>query len=247
VGIKGEQTSTRKEANVITQQSPFHFIVICLALFVFATPQVLAGSAPEQKALVTKARITFEGFIADPDLSWFRDNVKKAKGILIYPQIIKGAFFIGGSGGSGVLLVRDEKTRKWSQPAFYTIGSGSFGLQFGGQALETVLMIMTPKGIKALYSSSFNLGGDMAVAAGPVGVRAEGSTPMNFSADFISFARSKGAFIGFSLEGAVIATREKWNEAYYGKLVSPAEIIVKGSVNNSQSAKLRAAVAKGTK
>lgn len=232
---------------MITRQRLFHFIVIGLALFIFATPQALAGSAAEQEALVEKARITFEGFIADPDLSWFRDNVKKAEAILIYPQIIKGAFFIGGSGGSGVLLVRDEKTGKWSQPAFYTVGSGSFGLQFGGQALEAVLMVMTPKGIKALYSSSFNLGGDMAVAAGPVGVRAEGSTPMNFSADFISFARSKGAFIGFSLEGAVIATRDKWNEAYYGKPVSPAEIIVKGSVNNSQSAKLRAAVAKGTK
>ena len=232
---------------MITQQTLFRFIVIGLALFFFATPQALAGSAAEQEALVEKARITFESFVADPDLAWFRDNVKKAEAILIYPQIIKGAFFIGGSGGSGVLLVRDEKTGKWSQPAFYTVGSGSFGLQFGGQALEAVLMVMTPKGIKALYSSSFNLGGDMAVAAGPVGVRAEGSTPMNFSADFISFARSKGAFIGFSLEGAIIATRDKWNEAYYGKPVSPADIIVKGSINNSQSAKLRAAVAKGTK
>lgn len=232
---------------MITRQSLFHSIVIGLALFVFATPQSLAGSAAEQEALVEKARITFESFVADPDLSWFRNNVKMAKGILIYPQIIKGAFFIGGSGGSGVLLVRDEKTGKWSQPAFYTVGSGSFGLQFGGQALETVLMIMTPKGIQALYSSSFNLGGDLAVAAGPVGVRTEGSTPMNFSADFISFARSKGAFIGFSLEGAVIATRDKWNEAYYGKPVSPTDIIVKGSVNNSQSAKLRAAVVRGTK
>ena len=70
---------------------------------------------------------------------------------------------------------------------------------------------------------------------------------MNLSADYISFARSKGAFIGFSLEGAVIATRDKWNEAYYGKAVSPVDIIVKGGVNNPQSAKLRAAVAKGTK
>lgn len=232
---------------MITRQSMFKFIVIGLALFVFATPQVLAGSAAEQEALVEKARITFESFIADPDLSWFRNNVKKAKGILIFPQILKGAFFIGGSGGSGVLLVQDEKTGKWSQPAFYTVGSGSFGLQFGGQASETVLMIMTPKGIKALHSSSFKLGGDVAVAAGPVGVRAEGSTPMNLSADYISFARSKGAFIGLSLEGAVIATRDQWNEAYYGKPVNPTDIIVKGSVNNPQSAKLRATVAKGTK
>lgn len=232
---------------MITRQSLLHPIVIGLALFVFAIPQASAGSAAEQEALVEKARFTFESFIADPDLSWFRDNVKEAKAILIFPQIIKGAFFVGGSGGSGVLLVRDEKTGKWSQPAFYTVGSGSFGLQFGGQAAETVLMIMTPKGIEALYSSSFKLGGDVAVAAGPVGVRAEGSTPMNLSADYISFARSKGAFIGFSLEGAVIATRDKWNEAYYGKAVSPVDIIVKGGVNNPQSAKLRAAVAKGTK
>jgi lipid-binding SYLF domain-containing protein len=232
---------------MITRQNLFQLIVIGIALFAFATPQSLGRSAAEQKELVEKARITFESFIADPDLSWFRDNVKNAKGIFIFPQILKGAFFIGGSGGSGVLLVCDEKTGKWSQPAFYTIGSGSFGLQFGGQAAETVLMIMTPKGIKALYSSSFKLGGDVAIAAGPVGLRAEGSTPMNLSADYISFARSKGAFIGFSLEGAVIATRDQWNEAYYGKPVKPTDIIVKGSVNNPQSAKLRETVAKGTK
>ena len=88
-------------------------MVIGLALFVSTTPQAIAGNAAEQEALVEKARITFESFVADHDLSWFRNNVKKAKGILIYPQIIKGAFFIGGSGGSGILLVRDEKTGKW--------------------------------------------------------------------------------------------------------------------------------------
>src|SRR5712691_8158935 len=178
-------------------------------------------------------------------MTWLRDHVKDAKGILIIPQLLKAAFFVGGSGGSGVLLARDEKTGDWSDPAFYTLGSGSFGLQFGAEASEVVLLAMTQGGVKAMLDSSFKLGADASIAVGPVGGRVEGATA-NLSADILSFARSKGAFAGVSLEGAVVAIRDELNSAYYGKEVQALDILVKRDVHNNHAAALRAAVGKAT-
>jgi len=202
---------------------------------------VLAAAAGEEQGLVDKARITFEGFMTDPDMQWFRDNMHQAKALMIVPQLLKGAFFVGGAGGSGVLVVRDEKTGDWSQPAFYTIGSASFGLQFGGEASEVVMMVRTQKAVDSFLSSSFKLGGEVKVSAGPKGAGATSDV----LTDIISFARSKGAFLGMSLEGAVIDVKEDYNQAYYGKPVRPTDILVKQDVRNPGADGLRAALKKG--
>lgn len=219
-------------------------LVLPAIMVASVTTPAAAGEAAKQQALVDKARITVDSFIADPDMTWLQAHMKDAKGILIVPQLLKGAFIWGGSGGSGVLLARDEKTGKWSEPGFYTIGSVSFGLQIGGQASEVILMVMKRKGLERLYTSSVKLGGDFSIAAGPVGV---GAAAKGVTADIVSFARAKGAFIGLSLEGAVIKVRDKSNSAYYGKPVRPVDIFVTRKVSNPKSAELRAALARATK
>jgi len=108
------------------------------------------------------------------------------------------------------------------------------------------MMVMSPKGLNPLYDSSFKLGGEASVAAGPVGAGAEGATATNLSADYLSFARSKGAFIGLSVKGAYVYADGEWNGAYYGKLVTPTDILVSGTINNPQADKLRQAVEKAT-
>jgi len=118
-------------------------------------------ASAEAQELVNKARLSFQSLLRDPNMTWFRDHLKDAKGVLIVPQLLKAAFFVGGSGGSGVLLARNEKTREWSDPAFYTLGSGSFGLQFGAEASEAILLVMTPRGVEALLTSTLKLGGDV--------------------------------------------------------------------------------------
>jgi len=157
---------------------------------------------------------------------------------LIVPSMLKAGFWIGGSGGSGVLIVKDAKTGQWSQPAFYTLGSVSFGIQFGGEAAEVIMMVRTQKAVDKLLTSSFKLGGDTSIAVGPVG----GGAKSNVVADIFSFSRSKGAFAGIALDGAVISTKDKWNNAYYGKAVTPVDILVKRSASNPNSAKLIKAV-----
>lgn len=218
-------------------------LALVLGLIV-GQPIASASEEAEQKDLVEKSRMTLDSLLADSNMGWFRDHIKDAKGIFIVPQLLKGAFFVGGEGGSGVFIVKDDKTGVWSEPAFYTMGAASFGFQFGAQASEVALLVMSQRGIESMLSSTFKLGADVSVAAGPVGAGIEGATAMNLSADLLAFARAKGLFGGISLEGAVIATRDEWNRNYYGKDVRPTDILVKRTVANPHSAGLRAALAR---
>jgi lipid-binding SYLF domain-containing protein len=202
--------------------------------------QIAAAEPAEQQMLIDKARLTFQSFMSDKNMDWLHENLDQAKGVLIFPSVLKGGFIVGGSGGRGVLVVKDAKTNQWTQPGFYTLGSATFGLQIGGEAAEVIMMVRSQKGIDKLLTTSFKFGGDTSVAAGPVGAGAKTS----ITADILSFARTKGAYAGASFEGAVIKTRDEWNQAYYGKPVRPSDIFVRRSVSNPGSAELRTAVAK---
>ncbi len=219
--------------------------VLLTAFLAFSAIPAWAGddiSAPD--VLVVSAQKTFQDFVSDPDMTWFRNNLKKAKAILIIPQLVKAGFIIGGSGGSGTLLGNDPKKGTWSYPAFYTMGSVTFGLQIGGAVNEVVLLVMTQKGMDKLLTSSFKLGADVDVALGPVGA---GTGAKGITADIYMFSRSKGIFGGLTIEGAVIATRDKWNSTYYGKEVRPTDILILHNVSNKQANGLRAAVEKAAK
>lgn len=214
-----------------------------LALLITETASVRAEDKTDAQGIVDKAKVTFDAFMRDKDYTWLQENIKNAKGILIYPQVLKGGFILGGSGGTGVFLAKDAKTGDWSQPAFYTMGAISFGLQIGGEAAETVILAMTQKAVDALYTSSVKLGGDTSVALGPVGAGAKS----NVMVDFIAFSKSKGAYIGLNLEGSVVGVRDSLNKAYYGKDVNPVQIIVEKKVSNKGAAQLRADLKKAAK
>jgi SH3 domain-containing YSC84-like protein 1 len=218
-------------------------LMVVVALLISGVTQAMADDKSEAQALVDKARITFQGFMSDKNYEYLHKNLKNVKGLLIYPQVLKAGFILGGSGGTGVLVVRDAKTGDWSQPAFYTIGSASFGLQIGGEDAEVIVMAMTQKAIDSLYTTSVKFGGDTSVAAGPYGIGAKA----NVTADFISFAKSKGLYAGLNLEGSAVDVRESLNKAYYGKEVTPGQIIVEKRVSNKGSARLREALKKAVK
>jgi lipid-binding SYLF domain-containing protein len=205
-----------------------------------ATPALAA--AGEQQQLVDKAKMTVDAFASDPNGGpAIRDMKGEAKGLFIVPQFLRGAFVFGGAGGSGVLIVRDEKTKKWSEPAFYTIGSASFGLQIGGDVSELVFVVRNQKGLEEFYRSDFKLGGDVSMAVGPVGA---GSSAKGIAADLVAYARKKGVFAGIALDGSMISVSDESNAAYYGKSVRPTDIVVKQTVSNPKSADLRNAAAK---
>jgi lipid-binding SYLF domain-containing protein len=187
----------------------------------------VAAERTEAQSIVDKAKGTLGDLMGDANFSWLRSYLKTARGVLIFPQILKGGFFLGGSGGSGVLLVRDRKTGTWSYPAFYTLGSVTFGLQIGGEAAEVIMIATNQKAIDSLLTSSVKLGGDVSIAVGPFGAGAKGAmTVPAVTADFISFSKAKGLYGGLDLEGAVMAVRDSYNTSYYGKAVTPSVILM---------------------
>jgi lipid-binding SYLF domain-containing protein len=216
--------------------TPAKVFVLLLAAFVLGA--CTSDTEDEQQALVDNANASAKRFSADPNMAWFRENLDDAEGVLIIPTSLKGGFIIGGSGGSGVMLARRPDI-EWSYPAFYTMGSVTFGLQIGGEVQEIVLVIMSKAGRDAMLTNEFKLGADISVAAGPVGAGAKAQT-----ADVLAFSRTKGGLYGgLNLEGAVIATRESWNRSYYGEGVRAIDILVSGTAINPGADALRQTVA----
>jgi len=213
-------------------------MILAMVAGALALPVWAADDAAEAQKIVAESRTTLNNFLSDPDMKWIRNHFPQAKGILIVPTMGKGAFIIGGSGGVGVLLTRDARGR-WSQPAFYKMGSVSIGLQAGGSASEVLLFIQSQKGVDSFLASSFKLGADASVAAGPVGQGAASRT-----SDILAFSRAKGAYAGVSFDGSVISPSGNLNKAFYGKEASPVEILVRGGVKSEDAAPLVAALAK---
>lgn len=224
-------------AHEITRRS---LMAVLSAAMIAAGLMTTAARADDQQGLIDKARVAVEGFATAPEMKGVPKLLRKAKGILVVPQLLKAAFFVGGAGGTGVLMVR-EGSEQWSQPAFYTMGAGSFGLQFGGETSEVVLLLMTDKAVKAVMKNKIKLGAELSAAVGPVGNELEAATTTNVGTDIYSYSRNKGLFIGASFEGAVIAPRKSWNELYYGRETTPEDIFA-NKVKSAGATALRAAV-----
>jgi lipid-binding SYLF domain-containing protein len=192
--------------------------------------------------LVLSANSTLQNFLRDPDMSWLQQNIGRAKGVLIAPEVVKAGFIFGGSGGRALLVVKDRDGR-WMGPAFYTLATGSVGFQAGVSVSEVAMLVMTESGVNALMATSFRLGGDASIAAGPVGAGAKS----DLIADFVTFSRSKGIYGGVNLDGTVVTSNDEWNRAYYGKQgLLPPDILIRGTVTAADAAPLIETLAKAT-
>ncbi|MEL6371977.1 MAG: lipid-binding SYLF domain-containing protein [Pseudomonadota bacterium] len=217
-----------------------HSIFAAIAAAAVAATLPVAANAGDRRTeateLIADAAETTAYFAADTAFEPLWDLADKAKAMVIVPESFRAGFIIGGSAGDAVMMARNDDGT-WSQPTFLTVGSLSFGLQAGGEASETILLVMTERGMEQLLSTSVKLGADLSIAAGPIGAGAKAQTT-----DILAFSRSRGLYGGVSLEGAVLKTRRKWNDAYYNASVSPAEVIFKNEVYNPASAQLQNAV-----
>jgi len=196
----------------------------------------------EPEALVADARTTLSNFVRDPDQTWIQDNLNRARAILIAPQVVRAGFIFGGSGGRGVLVARDG--RAWAGPAFYNLATASVGFQAGIDVSEVCIVVMTDRGFNSLLSTSFKIGGDASIAAGPVGAGARST----ITADLISFTRAKGVYGGLNLDGTVVSTNVPWNDAFFGgNNLLPPDILIRRTVTSQKAAPLLADVARAAK
>lgn len=208
-------------------------------LFVFAYSVVGTEAQADDRmdaiTLVREAGTTLSNFKLDPNMQWFRENIGQAKAVVIVPQLVKAGFIFGASGGNGIVMAKDSVTDSWSSPTIYSVGSVTWGLQAGGELAEVVMLVMTESGMRALLSTKLQLGGDVSVAAGPVGAGTQAAT-----VDILQFSRTMGVYGGLTLEGAVITPRDELTNALYGKVVDPLNILVRHqSPPNPEAAKLR--------
>ncbi len=213
---------------------------VLLSALILLTTMTQARALTPQEKLVEEARLAFLTMIDEPALSGLDRFVRNAKAIIIVPDLIRGGFFVGGEGGTGVLLRRLEDG-SWSHPAFVNLASGSFGLQIGGQVAEFALTIMTEQGLNAVLQRSFTLGVDANAAIASLGSGVGASTGLDLDADMYAFSRTQGLFIGGALEGTVISQRQGWNQAYYGHAAAVTEIL-QGRVSNRHADPLRQAL-----
>ena len=232
---------------VITAVPAAAMLILLLTGFITAEEEVVVDEITNQTILIDKAIVTLNSFTSEPKLDWFRTHIKDSYGIIIIPQLIKGGFIFGGSGGRAILIARDDLTGEWSEPVFLINLGVSWGLQIGGKTSEVIVLIRTLRGLEEFYTSSVNLGAEASIAAGPVGATGEAATVPTLDADYFSFAKSKGAFAGLSLSGSTMRVNDNWNSEYYGRDVRPIEIIVRRKVSNPKSADLVKAVKRAEK
>jgi lipid-binding SYLF domain-containing protein len=210
-------------------------LCVLFAVLVAATLAAPAARAQaEQRRLVTAATLTLSSFLNDPDMSWLRQNLGRARAVMIAPEITKASIIVGGAGGRAVVVVRDPGSGQWAGPAFYTLATASIGLQAGIAVSEVVTLVMTEKGLGRLLSNSFRMGGDVAIAVGPI----EAGAQSHFVADLVSFSRGQGVYLGVNLDGTVVTTADDWNQRYYGQRVQAADILVRMKVRNVQAKEL---------
>jgi lipid-binding SYLF domain-containing protein len=189
-------------------------LVTVLGLSAFT---VAAEDAENKAADRTKAASTIlQEIQAAPDTRIPDEVMGSAECVAVVPSMLKAGFVFGARYGRGVASCRTPKG--WSDPAFFTIEGGSFGLQIGGQAVDLVMLVMNNRGMQNLLNSKFKLGADASVAAGPVGRHAAADTDWKMRAQVLSYSRARGAFAGLELNGAVVKIDRESTLEFYGHM-----------------------------
>ena len=162
---------------------------------------------------LTEASTVFSEIMSAPDKGIPSDMLNDAHCIVVVPGLKKGAFILGGQYGKGFMSCRGAQGHGWSAPAAIRMEGGSFGFQIGGSETDIVMLVMNDRGAQRLMQSQFTLGGEGEIAAGPVGSEATAQTDAKFTAEILSWSRSRGVFAGISLKGATLRQDIDDNEA----------------------------------
>jgi lipid-binding SYLF domain-containing protein len=208
--------------------------VLLLSLLGMVGTYAFAGSDREDTVdRLHNSVEVLQSIMSTPDKGIPEEVLSDAKCMVVVPHLIKGGFIIGGKHGRGIASCRTAEG--WSAPAFVSVGGGSWGLQIGVEGVDLVMLVMNDRGLQHLLSSKFELTGEGSVAAGPVGRHASAGTDWKLNTEVLTYSRSKGAFAGLTLEGAVVEQDNDSTRAIYGKHMMFRSIL-SGKVSTPESA-----------
>src|SRR5512133_1538310 len=196
----------------------------------------LAWASGRQDSLdrLTKAGQVLDEIMATPDKGIPQEVLDNAKCIAVVPDMAKAAFIFGGKHGRGIATCRTSTG--WSAPAFISVGGGSWGLQIGAQSIDLVMTVMNDQGMQHMLSNKFQIGGDAAAVAGPVGRHASAGTDWKADSEILTYSRAKGLFAGISLTGAVVQQDNDSTRDIYHKMIGQ-KTILSGSIATPAAAK----------
>lgn len=198
------------------------YAILTLAL----TPAMLFASRADEMDRVNEAATVFQEIMSAPDKGIPQDILNKAQCVGIIPGVKKAAFIVGAKYGKGVLVCRTD--HGWSAPEIVRVEGGSVGFQIGGSETDVVFVVQNMSGENKLMQDKFTIGGGAEAAAGPVGRTASAETDAQLHAEILSYSRSRGLFAGINLGGATLRPDKSDNRDFYGRDVTPREILTGG-------------------
>jgi len=206
-----------------------------LGVCVFLVTAMAYAANKEQRRLANTGVVMQE--IMDIPDNIPQEVLEKADCVIVFPNLLKAAFGIGGSYARGAMVCRTGKEFRgpWGAPAMYALEGASIGFQIGGQSTDLVLLVMNERGASSILSSKVKLGADASAAAGPVGRDASADTDAYMRSEVLSYSRSRGLFAGISLEGSTLRPDNDANRDVYGRKLTAREIVLGGRVSTPES------------
>ncbi len=215
------------------------FAVLAFSSLIIITP----GKAQDPQKLVEDSAALAKSLLADPVWAIYKQQFRRAKGVVLAPDILKAGLLVGGGGGQCLVLARNPAgVNGWSAPSFCGIAEASIGLQIGIQKLEVMLLIMNEKALRHIASGTAILGGEAGLSVGLIGSSVESSTTLNLDHDIVAFARGQGFYGGVVLDGGYIGPDKTYNKAYYGRAIAAAQILFADTSAGGRAASLQTAL-----
>ncbi len=213
-----------------------------LAGMAFAALAATPGLANQAQKLIEDSAAMLRAFTSDPEL-WphTERHFHRARAVVLAPDVLEAGLFFAGAGGQCLMVVR-MPSGGWSAPSFCTVMEASFGLQLGFQKSELLMLVMTDSAVRSLVGGAVKIGGKAGLAVGLVGRSIKGATTTSLGKDIIAVSRNQGFFGGFALDGGWIEPDRNFNQAYYGRAVTAAHILLEARINNLSTLPLRTAL-----
>jgi lipid-binding SYLF domain-containing protein len=197
----------------------------------------VAHAQSEAASVIRGAERTLADLRHNPEFGTAAQALRHAKAVVIVPRLFKGGFIVGGAGGVGVMMVQ-ARDGTWSNPAFYDIGSASFGLQIGLEKSELVLLVMTQRGLNGLLHDQFKLGASAGIAVVTLGSGVEAALAGPTPPDIVVWSASEGAYGGLTVDGSILRPLPADDRAWYGHPMTTRDILF-GRFEYPRAAELR--------
>jgi lipid-binding SYLF domain-containing protein len=223
---------------LVVNKYKLKFIATLIISWIGISACATKPNTPSTEAIINASNKILSILKNRGDLDKFNSQLKTAAGVAIFPSVYKAGFFAGAEGGNGI-LINKKPDGNWGYPAFYTLASGSWGMQLGGQKSGVVFIIRNSGAVEALVQHQGKLSAGVNIALGNTGTGVEGAITTNLGADIIAYSDSKGLFMGGALKGSVMIRRNDFNAEYYGGQVEPKAIIIQHTHQNPQANILR--------